>query len=949
MLSLIEQIRTGSLWDFPGGVHPAENKKQSNKTELVHAAIPSEIVLPLKQHIGKAGNLLIAVGDTVLKGQQLTASDSGFTVPVHAPTSGQITAIEPRTVAHPSGLSELCAVITPDGNDIWCEKTPVADYTQESADALIDVIRLAGISGMGGAGFPTAKKIQSGIARTEILIVNAAECEPYITADDKLMQEHADELIQGIEIVEHILKPKLTIIGIEDNKPAAIKALEQAAMNKDIVIRVIPTKYPSGGEKQLIKILTNKEVPSGAIPADIGILVQNVGSLYSIKRAVIDGEPVVNRIVTLTGKTFKQPRNVWTLLGTPVQALLDEFGYKADKKLQRLIMGGPMMGFTLPHAQVPITKTANCILAPKRREIASDQYEMECIRCSQCAEACPASLLPQQLQWYAKSQEYEKLEELNLKDCIECGACAFVCPSEIPLVQYYRQAKAEIRTRAQEAAAAERAKLRFEEKKARMEREKAERENRFKKAADDRRKDMKASGGDDAIAAAIARVKAQKENTEAKAEPAVKPAVAAAIAKAKAKQAAAAQSGAAEPDNSEMAKLREERKRLARERKAQKEQGDASTDNTDDKKSAVAAAIARAKAKKAQQEDASTPAEAGDKKAAVAAAIARAKAKKAQQEDSTESVETEAPVKQAEDPKKAAVAAAIARAKARKAQQEESTESVETEAPAEQAEDPKKAAVAAAIARAKARKAQQEGSTESVETEAPAEQAEDPKKAAVAAAIARAKERKAQQEGSTESAETEAPAEQSENPKKAAVAAAIARAKARKAQQEAQTESVEAEAPSEESEVDPKKAAVAAAIARAKARKAQQESQTEPVEAEAPSEEPEVDPKKAAIAAAIARAKARKAQQEAQTESVEETPSEEPEVDPKKAAVAAAIARAKARKAQQEAQTESVEAEAPSEEPEVDPKKAAVAAAIARAKARKAQQEANKNNTEENE
>ncbi|MGR5353245.1 electron transport complex subunit RsxC [Vibrio sp. DNB22_19_2] len=839
MLSLIEQIRTGSLWDFPGGVHPAENKKQSNKTELVHAAIPSEIVLPLKQHIGKAGNLLIAVGDTVLKGQQLTASDSGFTVPVHAPTSGQVTAIEPRTVAHPSGLSELCAVITPDGNDTWCEKTPVADYTQESADALIDVIRLAGISGMGGAGFPTAKKIQSGIARTEILIVNAAECEPYITADDKLMQEHADELLQGIEIVEHILKPKLTIIGIEDNKPAAIKALEQAAMNKDIVIRVIPTKYPSGGEKQLIKILTNKEVPSGAIPADIGILVQNVGSLYSIKRAVIDGEPMVNRIVTLTGKTFKQPRNVWALLGTPVQALLDEFGYKADKKLQRLIMGGPMMGFTLPHAQVPITKTTNCILAPKRREIASDQYEMECIRCSQCAEACPASLLPQQLQWYAKSQEYEKLEELNLKDCIECGACAFVCPSEIPLVQYYRQAKAEIRTRAQEAAAAERAKLRFEEKKARMEREKAERENRFKKAADERRKDMKASGGDDAIAAAIARVKAQKENAEAKTEPTVKPAVAAAIAKAKAKQAAAAQSGAAEPDNSEMAKLREERKRLARERKTQKEQGDGSADNADDKKSAVAAAIARAKAKKAQQED------------------------------STESIESETSTQQADDPKKAAVAAAIARAKARKAQQEDSSEPVEAETPAEQTEDSKKAAVAAAIARAKARKAQQEGSCEPVEAKTPAEQTEDPKKAAVAAAIARAKARKAQQEAQTESVETETPAEQTEDPKKAAVAAAIARAKARKAQQEALTESVE-EAPTEEPEVDPKKAAVAAAIARAKARKAQQEAQTESVEAEAPSEEPEVDPKKAAVAAAIARAKARKAQQEANKNNTEE-------------------------------------------------------------------------------
>ncbi|MCG6281303.1 electron transport complex subunit RsxC [Vibrio diabolicus] len=880
MLSLIEQIRTGSLWDFPGGVHPAENKKQSNKTELVHAAIPSEIVLPLKQHIGKAGNLLVAEGDHVLKGQPLTQSETGFTVPVHAPTSGTITAIEPRTVAHPSGLSELCAVITPDGNDTWCDRKPVADYKQETPDALIDIIRLAGISGMGGAGFPTAKKIQSGFARTEILIVNAAECEPYITSDDKLMQEHAEELIQGIEIVEHILTPKLTIIGIEDNKPEAIKALEAAALNKDIVIRVIPTKYPSGGEKQLIKILTNKEVPSGAIPADIGILVQNVGSLYSIKRAIIDGEPMIKRVVTLTGKTFKQPRNVWALLGTPVQALLDEFGYKADKKLQRLIMGGPMMGFTLPHSQVPITKTANCILAPTRREISPHQHEMECIRCSQCAEACPASLLPQQLQWHAKAEEYEKLEELNLKDCIECGACAFVCPSEIPLVQYYRQAKAEIRTRAQEAEAAERAKLRFEEKKARMEREKAERENRFKKAADQRRKDMKSSGGDDAIAAAIARVKAQKTETTEKAEPAVKPAVAAAIAKAKAKQAAAAKAGSSEPDNSEMAKLREERKRLARERKAQKEQGETPDNNADDKKSAVAAAIARAKAKKTQQEE------------------------------PTETLEAQASAEQTDDPKKAAVAAAIARAKARKAKQADSTEAEEAEAPAEQTDDPKKAAVAAAIARAKARKANQADSTEAEEAEAPAEQTDDPKKAAVAAAIARAKARKAKQADSTEAEKAEAekaeaPAEQTEDPKKAAVAAAIARAKARKAKQETQTEPVE-EATSEEPEVDPKKAAVAAAIARAKARKAQQADSTEAKEAEAPAEQTE-DPKKAAVAAAIARAKARKAKQEEPAETVEaETPAEQTE-DPKKAAVAAAIARAKARKAQQEANKNNTE------------------------------------------
>ncbi|CAH6927225.1 SoxR (2Fe-2S) reducing system protein RsxC [Vibrio chagasii] len=934
MISLIEQIRTGSIWSFPGGVHPAENKKQSNTTDIVHARLPEEIVLPVKQHIGKPGNLLVTAGETVLKGQQLTALDTGFTLPVHAPTSGVITAIEPRTTAHPSGLSELSVVIKPDGLDAWIERTPVEEFSTKTSDELLDVIRQAGISGMGGAGFPTAKKLQSGLGRTDILVVNAAECEPYITSDDKLLQEHAEEVLKGIEVVEHILQPKLTVIGIEDNKPDAIKALEIAAKDKDIVIRVIPTKYPSGGEKQLIKILTNKEVPAGGIPADIGVLVQNVGSLYSIKRAVIDGEPVVNRVVTLTGKTFKQPRNVWALLGTPVHELLEEFGYKADKKLPRLILGGPMMGFTLPHANVPITKTSNCILAPTRREISPSTYEMECIRCSACAEACPASLLPQQLQWHAKANELDKCEELNIKDCIECGACAFVCPSEIPLVQYYRQAKAEIKTRKDEAAAAERAKIRFEEKNARMERDKAERENRFKKAADNRRKDMKTSGGDDAIVAAIARVKAQKAAADQapNEEPAVKPAVADAIAKAKAKQAAAQKAEGAEPDNSEMSKLREERKRQARERKA-------------------------------QQAAADTPAESsGDaKKDAVAAAIARAKAKKAQQAEST----SDAPAESSGDTKKDAVAAAIARAKAKKAQQAEST----SETPVESSGDAKKDSVAAAIARAKAKKAQQAEST----SEAPTESSGDAKKDAVAAAIARAKAKKTQQAASA----SDAPAESSGDAKKDAVAAAIARAKAKKAQQAKQAETsepvVEVETETQSEQVDPKKDAVAAAIARAKAQKAQQAKQAETsepvVEVETDTQSEQVDPKKAAVAAAIARAKAKKAQQAKQDETAEtpepvvevEAETQSEPVDPKKAAVAAAIARAKAKKAQQAKQVEAQEiAPEPVTEKEtevvaetqsqpVDPKKAAVAAAIARAKARKAQQELDKKNNEEKE
>ncbi|EKF9233738.1 electron transport complex subunit RsxC [Vibrio cholerae] len=843
MLSLIEQIKSGKLWDFPGGIHPFENKHQSNRQPIINASIPNELVLPLKQHIGKAGDLLVKVGDRVLKGQPLTQYTSTFMLPIHAPTSGVISAIEPRTVAHPSGLSELCIVLTPDQQEEWFELQPQPDYQQLSPETLLELIRQAGISGMGGAGFPTAKKLQSGLSRTEILIINAAECEPYITADDVLMRQYAHEIIQGIEIVEHILKPKLTIIGIEDNKPEAVAALQQAAQDKPMVIRVIPTKYPSGGEKQLIKILTNLEVPKGGIPADIGLMVQNVGSLQAIARAIVHGEPLIRRVVTLTGDCFRKPRNVWALLGTPVQALLNEFGYKADKKLPRLIMGGPMMGFTLPHAQVPITKTANCILAPTRNELTSSDNEMACIRCGQCAEACPVSLLPQQLQWHAKAEEFDKCEELNLKDCIECGACAYVCPSEIPLVQYYRQAKAEIRTRSLEAEAAERAKARFEEKKARMERDKAERENRFKQAAEDRRKEMQQQGGSDAIAAAIERVKAQKAQLEPT-DNSVKPAIAAAIARAKAKQAEAAQSGASEPDNSEMAKLREERKRQARERKAQKgEVTEASTsDGADDKKSAVAAAIARAKARKAEQqetESAAQPAqatpssdEADPKKAAVAAAIARAKARKAEQgTESTAQPAQATPSSDEADPKKAAVAAAIARAKARKAEQQE-TESAAQPAqatPSSDDADPKKAAVAAAIARAKARKAEQQ-ETESAAQPAqatPSSDDADPKKAAVAAAIARAKARKAEQQETKSTAQPEqaTPSSDDADPKKAAVAAAIARAKARKAeQQETESAAQPTQATPSSDDADPKKAAVAAAIARAKARKAAQQS-----------------------------------------------------------------------------------------------------------------------------
>lgn len=722
MMSLIQQIRNGQLWDFHGGIHPHENKCQSNQSQILPVDIPPQLTLPVKQHIGHAGKIKVQIGEHVLKGQALTEAEHFQTCPIHAPTSGTVIAIESRPITHPSGLSDLCVVIEPDFEDRWLEKNPIENFQNTTPEQLIEHIRLMGISGMGGAGFPTARKIQSSFKHTEILIINGAECEPYITADDRLMREKADEIVQGIEILQKITSPQITIIAIEDNKPEAIDILKKAIDSiPNTIVQKIPTKYPSGGEKQLIQILTGKEVPSQTIPASIGIMMQNIGTVYAIKRAIIDGEPLIERVITITGQQVKQASNRWALIGTSIDFLLQKHQFEADKKLNRLIIGGPMMGFTLPHANIPVTKTTNCVLVPNHQEIPTTTEEMACIRCSACADVCPASLMPQQLQWYAKAQDYDKCHEYDLNDCIECGACAYVCPSEIPLVQYYRQAKSEIRIRENERLAAERARARFEAKKIRLERDKQAREAKHQQAAEQRRQAMQKSDDGDQIAAAIARVKAKQaeaQNQEAK------PAVAAAIARAKAKQAAAKNNSDLTPDNREMIKLREQRKEEARAKRALKAQAeiDANTPLNAEQVS---------QDQSSQQLEIKTA-----KQQAVQAAIERAKAKKMQlaaesvtkMEEKKDSKDTDD--KQSKvDHQKAAVAAAIARAKAKKAaqanlNQEHSSSkvdcikpSVQESIPSEAAEsnacspehniDPKKAAVAAAIARAKARKAAQ--------------------------------------------------------------------------------------------------------------------------------------------------------------------------------------------------------------------------------------------------
>ncbi|MBN3079839.1 electron transport complex subunit RsxC [Pectobacterium polaris] len=752
MLKLFSAFKKDRIWDFDGGIHPPEMKTQSSQTPLRQIPLPEQFIIPLKQHLGPEGEICVSVGDKVLRGQPLTRG-KGRTLPVHAPTSGTVNAIRQHTTAHPSGLSELSIIIVPDGDDRWCERQTLTDYRGQSVDTLLAHLHQAGIAGLGGAGFPTAAKLQGGMRGIETLIINGAECEPYITADDRLMQECAEEIIQGVEILSFLLQPKRILIGIEDNKPEAISALRLAlGKRSDMQLRVIPTKYPSGGAKQLTKILTGKEVPFGKHSAAIGVLMQNVGTAFAIKRAVIDGEPLTERVVTLTGEALRQPGNVWARLGTPVRHLLKQGGFHVNKQ-PMVVMGGPLMGFTLPSLDVPIVKISNCLLAPSHTEMEPVAEEQSCIRCSKCADACPAGLLPQQLYWFSRGQEHEKARNHHLFDCIECGACAYVCPSNIPLVQYYRQEKAEIRAIDEEAQRAAQAKVRFDAKQARMEREKAARELRHKKAA------ASVSTTDkDAVQAALERVRR--------------------------KQTAATEVGSpievipdAQPDNSAAIAARAARKTLVREERAREELSreqptqqeapavEVPPDELDDpRKAAVAAALARVKARKAAQQSEAVSPESTDEASTPSVSNVVA--------EPIAAVEAQEP----EDPRKAAVAAAIARVKARKAAQQPATtkeEPVSAAAPdvvaeptavveVQKPEDPRKAAVAAAIARVKARKAAQQAATN---TEAPVSSAapdvvaepiavvevqepEDPRKAAVAAAIARVKARKAAQASS---------------------------------------------------------------------------------------------------------------------------------------------------------------------------------------------------------
>lgn len=507
-------MNSRNITPFHGGVHPPEFKDLSSGAAIEPTPLPSLLVVPLLQSIGNRARPLVKVGDHVLKGQKIGAPDGTLSVAVHAPTSGTVTAIEPAVLAHPSGLSELSISIKPDGEDRWIDRQPL-DWRNMESRLVREHLRDMGIVGLGGAIFPSHLKIiEKGKVQT--LIVNGAECEPYITCDDRLMRERAAGILAGAGIVRELLGAKQVLIGIEDNKPEAIAIMREATKACDfpVDIGVVPTLYPSGAAKQMIKLLTNIEVPSGTRSTDLGVQCFNVATLYTIWRALEFGEPAISRVVTLTGNV-ERPGNYETLIGTPIRELLPLAGVRPQTT--GYVYGGPMMGFELTDLDVGLSKAGNCIIARDPEAFPTRPLEMPCIRCGKCAEVCPIELQPMDFYWFARSKRFDKLEQWHLFDCIECGSCSYVCPSNIRLVDYFRYSKSEIWADERLMKAADHARQRHEFRQFREEREKREKAERLaSRAAPKPEAPAVELAGDPAEAERAARIKAAMERAAAK-------------------------------------------------------------------------------------------------------------------------------------------------------------------------------------------------------------------------------------------------------------------------------------------------------------------------------------------------------------------------------------------------------------------------------------------------
>jgi electron transport complex protein RnfC len=489
------------LHDFPGGLKIPTHKELTSAKPSLITPLPDLIILPLQQHIGTAAEPVIGIGDKVRKGQIVARAEGYVSVPVHASTSGRIIDIGDYSVPDSFGLKAPCIVIEPDGDDAWFEITPVADFVSVDPQKLQEVIREAGIVGLGGAGFPAHVKLREGTENAvDTLIINGVECEPYITCDDRLIREKPEYIIAGARMIRHAVQAKHCVIALEADMPEAHAALAKL-IDDDIELISLPVKYPQGGERQLIKVLTGKEVPSGGLPIHIGIVMHNVGTAAAAYRAVRRGEPLISRYVTVSGD-LPDPRNLQVLLGTPVRHCADQCGYR-EQSGEAIILGGPMMGMHVTNMHMPVIKTTNCVLVT-----ATINYKPEqpCIRCGLCVDVCPAELMPQELFRHARARNYARLREYHLFDCIECGCCSYVCPSNIRLVHYYRKAKREIMQEEKTARGATDARRRFVARTARLARE-VEEQDQKKKSSSQKMTDDK----QDFIEAAVARTRAKRE------------------------------------------------------------------------------------------------------------------------------------------------------------------------------------------------------------------------------------------------------------------------------------------------------------------------------------------------------------------------------------------------------------------------------------------------------
>jgi len=499
---------TFDLGKLHGGLRLPAHKSHSAAEPVLEVPIPSQLYLPITQHVGEPAQPVIEIGERVLRGQLLAEPDGEMGAPVHASSSGTVVAIEQWPVSGRYGDTAPCIVIDCDGRDEGIAATSGIDFRSlDPADVLLKILD-GGIVGLGGAVFPTAQKLmQARTCETEYLILNGVECEPYISCDDSLMRECAAEILGGAQILMHALRIDICFVAVESDKPEALQSLADALEKLDderIVLKQVPTIYPSGGEDQLVQLVANRQVPSGGLPTDVGCLVQNVGTAAAVHNWIINNEPLISRITTVTGDGVNNPMNVRARIGTTVGDVVQFTGGYADRA-EHLFIGGPLTGKSVSTDRVPLVKATNCVLAVFKSSFAG--RELPCIRCGDCAAVCPVQLQPQQLFWFTCADDETKLREFGLLDCIECGCCDLVCPSHIPLTADFRTAKGRIRELADEKARAERARQRFEARNQRLEKEQHDRDAELA-----RQKESARQAGPADIAEILRRKKQQSED-----------------------------------------------------------------------------------------------------------------------------------------------------------------------------------------------------------------------------------------------------------------------------------------------------------------------------------------------------------------------------------------------------------------------------------------------------